>query len=98
MKPFDYVRPANIAEAIHAASSPGAVYLGAGTNLLDLMKGDVMRPDRLVDITRLPDLDAVEMLSNGDMRVGALVRNADLAYHPQFASTFPMVAEALLSG
>jgi xanthine dehydrogenase YagS FAD-binding subunit len=98
MKQFDYIRPASIAEAIDAASAPGAVYLGAGTNLLDLMKGDVVRPDRLVDITRLPGLDAVETLETGEVRVGALVRNADLAYHPQFAATFPMVAEALLSG
>src|SRR5262245_56133744 len=98
MKRFDYFRPSSIAEAIDAASAPGAVYLGAGTNLIDLMKGDVVRPDRLVDITRLPGLDRIEMLDNGDVRVGALVRNADLAYHPNFASKFPMVAEALLSG
>ena len=98
MKQFDYVRPASIAEAIAAHSAPGAVYLGAGTNLLDLMKGDVMRPDRLVDISRLPGLDAIEMLDDGDLRVGALVRNADLAYHPQFSTKFPMVAGALLSG
>lgn len=98
MKPFDYVRPASIAEAIAAAAAPGAAYLGAGTNLLDLMKGDVVRPERLVDVTRLPGLDKVETLANGDVRIGALVRNADLAHDRDFARTFPAVAEALLSG
>src|ERR1700733_3571825 len=52
MKMFDYVRPATIAEAVAAAAAPGAAYLAGGTNLLDLMKGGVARPDRIVDITR----------------------------------------------
>src|SRR6266702_6291141 len=56
MKNFDYVRPATISDAIAAAAEPGAAYLAAGTNLLDLMKGGITRPDRLVDITRLPGL------------------------------------------
>ena len=60
MNTFDYVRPATIAEAVAAAAQPGAAYLAAGTNLLDLMKGGVSRPDRLVDITRLPGLDRIE--------------------------------------
>ena len=47
MKPFDYVRPATVAEAVAAAAQPGTVYLAAGTNLLDLMKGNISRPDRL---------------------------------------------------
>ena len=62
MKTFDYVRPATIAEAIAAAAEPGAAYLAAGTNLLDLMKGGVTGPSRLVDVTRLPGLDRVERL------------------------------------
>ena len=60
MKPFEYVRPKTIAEAVAAASEPGAVYLAAGTNLLDLMKGGVSLPNRLVDITHLPGLDEIE--------------------------------------
>lgn len=95
---FDYVKPASVAEAIAAAGSQGAVYLASGTNLLDLMKGDVVRPTRLVDISRLPELNRIEALANGDVRIGALVRNADLAHDPQFAKDFPSVAEALLSG
>jgi xanthine dehydrogenase YagS FAD-binding subunit len=98
VKTFDYVRPATIAEAIAAATQPGASYLAAGTNLIDLMKGSVLRPDRLVDVTRLPGLDSIDHLDDGAVRIGALVRNADLAYDPAFASRFPSVAEALLSG
>jgi len=75
MKPFEYVRPKTIAEAVAAASEPGAVYLAAGTNLLDLMKGGVSRPSRLVDITHIPGLDEIEDLPDGGVRIGALTRN-----------------------
>jgi xanthine dehydrogenase YagS FAD-binding subunit len=98
MKTFDYVRPATISDALAAAAEPGSAYLAAGTNLLDLMKGGITRPDRLVDITRLPGLDRVERLADGGYRIGALVRNADLAHDGDFARSFPAVAEALLSG
>ena len=98
MNSFDYVRPATIAEAIAAAAEPGAAYLAAGTNLLDLMKGGVTRPNRLVDVTRLPGLDRIERLPDGGIRIGALVRNADLAHERDFARSYPAVAEALLSG
>ena len=98
MKMFDYVRPATVEDAVAAASQPGAAYLAAGTNLLDLMKGGIARPNRLVDITHLADLDRIEDLSDGIVRIGALVRNADLAHDRTFARRFPAVAEALLSG
>jgi xanthine dehydrogenase YagS FAD-binding subunit len=98
MRTFDYVRPATIQDAVAAASEPGAAFLAAGTNLLDLMKGGISRPNRLVDISRLPDLDRIEDLADGGVRIGALVRNADLAYDRTFAQRFPAVAEALLSG
>jgi len=98
MKPFDYVRPATIAEAVAAASDPGAVYLAAGTNLLDLMKGGVSLPNRLVDITHLPGLDDIEDLPDCGVRIGALVHNAELAHDRDFARRFLAVAEALLSG
>src|ERR1700723_3120271 len=78
MKTFDYVRPKTVSEAIAAAAEPGAAYLAAGTNLLDLMKGGMTRPNRLVDVTRLPGLDRIERLPDGGIRIGALVRNADL--------------------
>lgn len=98
MNRFEYVRPASVAEAIEAATQPGSAYLAAGTNLLDLMKGNVARPDRVIDITRLPGLDSIEWLADGGVRIGALVRNSDLAYDTRFAKTYPSVAEALLSG
>ena len=98
MNLFEFVQPRTVAEAVAAGSVPGAAFHAAGTNLLDLMKGGVMRPARLVDVNRLPGLDRIEELPDGGVRVGALVRNADLAYDPGFARRFPAVAEALLSG
>ena len=70
MKTFDYVRPATVREAVAAASEPGAAYLAAGTNLLDLMKGGITGPSRLVDISHLPGLDQIEDLSGGGVRIG----------------------------
>jgi xanthine dehydrogenase YagS FAD-binding subunit len=98
MKSFDYIRPATVAEAVAAAAQPGAAYLAGGTNLLDLMKGSITGPDRLVDVTHLSGLDRIERLPDGGVRVGALVRNADLAHDSDFAKSYPAVAEALLSG
>lgn len=98
MNRFDYVRPTTLAEAVAAAAAPGAAYLASGTNLLDLMKGNIVRPLRLVDITRLPGLDRIETLVDGSLRIGAMVRNADLAHDEAFAKTYPAIAEALLSG
>jgi xanthine dehydrogenase YagS FAD-binding subunit len=98
MKTFEYVRPASVSDAVAAAAQPGAAYLAAGTNLLDLMKGGITRPDRLVDVTHLPGLDRIERLADGSLRIGALVRNADLAHDPDFAKSYPAIAEALLSG
>ena len=98
MNQFEYERPSTLAEAVAAGSAPGAAYLAAGTNLLDLMKGGVMRPGRLVDIGRIAGLDRIEPLDGGGVRIGALVRNSDLAYDTAFARDYPAVAEALLSG
>lgn len=98
MNHFDYVRAGSVAEAVAAAAEPGAAYLAAGTNLLDLMKGNIARPGRLVDVTHLPGLDRIEHLPGGGVRIGALVRNSDLAYDRDFAKAHPAVAEALLSG
>jgi xanthine dehydrogenase YagS FAD-binding subunit len=98
MNTFEYVRPASVSEAVAAAAQPGAAYLAAGTNLLDLMKGGVSRPNRLVDVTHLPGLDRIERLADGSLRIGALVRNADLAHDADFAKSYPAIAEALLSG
>ena len=98
MNTFEYFRPATVSEAVAAAAEPGAAYLAAGTNLLDLMKGVISRPSRLVDVTRLAGLERIEHLADGGIRIGALVRNADLAHDPEFAKSCPAIAEALLSG
>lgn len=98
MNRFDYIRPASVAEAVAAAKTPGSAYLAAGTNLMDLMKVGVAQPGVIIDISRLPGLGAIDWLADGGVRIGALVRNSDLAYDARFAKTFPAVAEALLSG
>jgi len=98
MNRFDYVRPATVSEAVAAAGVPGSAYLAGGTNLLDLMKGGIVSPQRLIDVSRLPGLDRIEPLPDGGVRIGACVRNADLAYDPTVSKCFPAVAEALLSG
>lgn len=98
MTPFEYLRPATLADAVAAAAIPGAAVLAGGTNLLDMMKTGAARPTRLVDVGRLPGLDRIEMRADGSARIGALVRNADLARYRAFARAYPAVAEALLSG
>jgi xanthine dehydrogenase YagS FAD-binding subunit len=98
MNRFQYVRPGSVAEAVAAAAQGRSAFLAGGTNLLDLMKGGISRPERLVDVSRLPGLDFIEIVADGGIRIGALVRNSDLAYHPEIVSRLPAVAEALLSG
>lgn len=98
MRTFDYIRPASVPEAVAAGQVPGTAFLAAGTNLVDLMKGGVATPERVVDITRLPGLSSIERLPDGATRIGTLVRNSDLAHDAMFEKTYPMVAEALLAG
>lgn len=96
MRPFDYQRAAEPAEAT-AAGAEGAVFIAGGTNLLDLMKLEVMAPDRLLDINRL-DLAEVEPTADGGLRIGALVRNSDLAAEPVVRRDYPLLSRALLAG
>src|SRR6201984_704999 len=98
MNRFDYIRPATVPEAVAAAAVPGSAYLAAGTNRIDLMKGGIVSPKRLIDVSRLPGLDRCEPLPDGGVRIGARVRNAELAHDAKCAQRFPAVAEALLSG
>lgn len=98
MKAFEYVRAHSVDEATTAhASHPGSRYLGGGTNLVDLMKLGVETPGTLVDVSGLP-LDAVEELADGSVRVGATVRNSDLAAHPSVRTRYPALSQALLAG
>lgn len=95
---FDYARATDVADAVRRiAADPRAKFIAGGTNLIDLMKGDVERPSRLIDITRLP-LKAVEETTEGRIRIGALVPNSDLAYHPLIEQRYPMLASAILAG
>ncbi|MEU1456748.1 FAD binding domain-containing protein [Streptomyces avermitilis] len=98
MKPFTYVRAGSVQEAADAhASRPGARYLAGGTNLVDLMKLGVEQPAALIDVSRLP-LDTVEELVDGSLRIGATVRNSDLAAHPLVRDRHPVLSQALLAG
>lgn len=98
MIPFDYRRATDAAHAAAlVADHPGAAFLGGGTNLLDHMKLGVAAPDMLVDITHLP-MDRVETLADGGLRIGANVRNSDLAAHPLVRARYPVLSQALLSG
>lgn len=98
MIPFQYARAGTVAEAVRQkAANPEATFIAGGTNLVDLMRMDVARPAQLIDISRLP-LDKVEETAGGGLRIGALVRNSDLAYHPLVQQRYPMLSSALLAG
>lgn len=98
MMPFEYRRAENPAQAVAAvAGRPGARFLAGGTNLVDHLKLGIAEPELLVDIGRLP-LDNVEELPDGRVRIGATVRNSDLAAHPLIRERYRVLSEALLSG
>ncbi|HXR55657.1 MAG TPA: xanthine dehydrogenase family protein subunit M [Casimicrobiaceae bacterium] len=97
MRAFDYARAERIDDAIAALADPGTRCLAGGTNLLDLMKGHVEQPTRLVDITRLP-LRGIDVLPDGGLRIGALVSNTDLANDRTVREGYPLLAQALVSG
>ncbi|MCE4371261.1 FAD binding domain-containing protein [Xanthomonas hortorum] len=108
MIPLTYTRPDNVDAALTAlavrgndpqpvpAEAPVRLIAG-GTNLTDLMKLQVMRPSRLVDINRLP-LDSISTQPDGGLRLGALARNADTAYHPEVETRYPLLSAAILAG
>ncbi|HEV7804389.1 MAG TPA: xanthine dehydrogenase family protein subunit M, partial [Solirubrobacteraceae bacterium] len=97
MRPFAYERAQDADGAIAAVAAPGARYLAGGTNLVDLMKLGVETPERLVDVSRLGH-DRVEELPGGGLRIGAGVRNSDLAAHPAVRERWPVLSQSLLSG
>ena len=95
---FEYTRANDVADAVRQiAADPTAKFIAGGTNLIDLMKGDVERPTRLIDVSRLP-LTSIEETGDGGLRIGALVANSDLAYHPLVEQRYPMLASAILAG
>jgi xanthine dehydrogenase YagS FAD-binding subunit len=98
MRPFRYELAADAVTAVRAvAASPGAVFLAGGTNLVDLMKLGVEAPELLVDVSRLP-LDGIERTNTGGLRIGAAVRNSDLAADLGVRRDYPVLAEAVLNG
>lgn len=97
MNPFSYCRPTDVRQAVADASVPGARYIAGGTNLLDLMKENVERPTALIDVNDLP-LTAIEETEEGGLRIGALVRNADLARDEGVRQRYPLLASALMAG
>src|SRR3954466_115211 len=97
MRPFAYERATDAAGAVAAIAQPGAMYLGGGTNLVGLMKLGAEAPERLADVSRLP-LDRVDDTPGGGLRIGAAVRNSDLAAHPSVRERYPLLALSLLSG
>ena len=95
---FQYSRANDVADAVRMiAADPTVKFIAGGTNLVDLMKDDVERPSRLIDISRLP-LKAVDETPEGGLRIGALVPNSDLAYHPLVERRYPLLASAILAG
>lgn len=98
MNPFTYEIAESVENALQRLDPAHATRLVAGgTNLLDLMKENVMQPARLIDINRLP-LDAIEPLPDGGLRLGALARNASTAYHPLVRDQYPVLSSAILAG
>ena len=97
MHAFDYVRAERVDDVLAALADSNTKCLAGGTNLLDLMKGYVEQPARLVDITHLP-LRQIESLPDGGMRVGALVSNSDLANDATVRARYPLLAQALVAG
>ncbi len=98
MKPFRYERASDASTAVAMLTqASGSAFLGGGTNLVDLMKMGVVQPQLLIDVSHLP-YNRVELLADGSVRIGAAVRNSDLAADRTIRSRYPMLAQALLAG
>src|SRR5262249_45181968 len=104
MHTFEFIRPADSAAAIKAAAQSKTAQQGAqvrfvagGTTLLDLMNLTVETPAQLIDINRLP-FDKIEPTHDGGLKIGATVRNSDLAHHPTVQRDYPVLSQAILAG
>ena len=98
MHNFSYARAADVDGALRLVAQPGAQFIAGGTNLVDLMKGGVAAPDRLIDITQITALAQLHELPTGGIRLGALMKNSDAAQHSLILDRFPLLSQALLSG
>lgn len=98
MNDFGYVRARDVGDAVRRiAADPEARFIAGGTNIIDLIKEHVALPTQLIDITRLP-LDKIEETKEGGLRIGALVPNSDLAWHPQIERRYPLLGSAIVAG
>src|SRR5688572_2009825 len=99
MHTFEFVRPADPGAAVAIAAQQGADvrFVAGGTTLLDLMKLNVETPARVIDINRLP-LDKIEATPDGGLKIGATVRNSDLAHHPTVQGDYAVLSQAILNG
>ncbi|MDR7275515.1 FAD binding domain-containing protein [Catenuloplanes atrovinosus] len=98
MREFTYHEAADVPGAVALLTrDPDATFIAGGTNLVDLMKLGVATPGALVDVARLP-LHDVTALPDGTLRIGAMVRNSELAAHPEVRERFPVLSQALLAG
>src|SRR5258705_3921207 len=104
MHPFELIRATDVTQAIQGAAKSSTAqqgaqirFVGGGTTLIDLMKLNVEQPQTVIDINGLP-LNQVEALPDGGLKIGAVVRNSDLAYHPVIVRDYLVLSQALLSG
>jgi len=99
MNNFDFIRVRETQEALGVVSeNAGNKFIAGGTNIVDLLKYNLTVADTLVDITRLPDFHTIELKENGNLWIGALVSNADTAYHPLVETHYPLLSKAILAG
>ncbi|WP_424137413.1 FAD binding domain-containing protein [Roseomonas chloroacetimidivorans] len=99
MNRFSYARPGSVADAVREVTGhPAAKFIAGGTNLVDLMKYNVERPTHLVDLSRLPGLNAIEETREGGLRIGALVSNTSAAYDERVKERYPLLSSAILAG
>ena len=97
MNRFDYTRATDVAGAVRDGAAGATRFLAGGTNLVDLLKENVERPDRVIDIRRLP-LKGIDEVDDGGLRLGALASNAETAHDDRVQSRYPLLASAILAG
>jgi xanthine dehydrogenase YagS FAD-binding subunit len=95
MQPFAYDRAGTIDDALAAAAQPGTALLAGGTELLNWMRLRVAEPERVIDVTRIPGLDAIDSLAGGGLRIGATARLNDVAADPRVRGDWPVLREAI---
>ncbi len=99
MNPFTYTAVHEVNEATSLLSeNSNAKLIAGGTNLIDLMKENISKPNQIVDVNKVPGLNQIRELESGGVRVGALAKNADTAYHPIIEERYPLLSKAILAG